>query len=120
MHALAPYIAAGVAGTLALLVLRWSARQRTLPLPPGPQPRPLIGNLLDIPKEKDWLTYRAWHARYGDVVFVDVLGTKMLVLGSARAVGDLLEGRGAIYSDRPSTPMADLCVPRARSRGCAR
>jgi hypothetical protein len=120
MLAFAPYIAAGVTGTLALLVLRWSARQRTLPLPPGPKPLPLIGNLLDIPKEKDWLTYCAWHARYGDVVLIDVLGTKMLVLGSARAVGDLLEGRGTIYSDRPSTPMADLCVRRAGLRQCAR
>jgi cytochrome P450 len=105
----APFIAAALAGTLALLVLRNRSRH-SLPLPPGPRPLPLIGNLLDVPKEKDWLTYRAWNDQYGDIVYINALGQKVVVLGSAQAVNDLLEQRGSIYSDRPTTPMGDLCV----------
>jgi hypothetical protein len=105
--AIAPFIAATVAGSLALLVLYRRSRH-SLPLPPGPRPLPLIGNLLDMPKEKDWLTYREWNDQYGDVVYINALGQKIVILGSAQAVSDLLEHRGTIYSDRPTTPMGEL------------
>jgi hypothetical protein len=107
LHTAAPYLAAFIAGFLALLVLKRRNR-RSLPLPPGPRPLPLIGNLLDVPREKEWLTYQAWHAQYGDVVYIEALGQKIVVLGSAAAVTELMEQRGAIYSDRPTTPMSQL------------
>lgn len=37
----------------------------------------------------------------GDLVGLNVLGTKILVLNSHKAVTDLLEKRGNVYSDRP-------------------
>lgn len=46
----------------------------------------------------------------GDVVFIEVLGQPMLVLGSAEAAFDLLDRRSAIYSDRPQTAMMPLYV----------
>jgi hypothetical protein len=101
----APWVASVIAG---LVVLGLWRRQRAAPLPPGPKPLPLIDNLLDLPREKEWLTYRAWNDEYGDVVCVDILGQKIVILGSATAVNDLLEQRGAIYSDRPVTPMSQL------------
>jgi hypothetical protein len=107
LDVVAPFIAAIAAGTLALLLLQLQSC-RSLPLPPGPPPLPLIGNLLDMPKEKDWLTYRAWNDQYGDVVYINALGQKIVILGSAQAVSDLLEQRGSIYSDRPTTPMIKL------------
>lgn len=35
------------------------------PLPPGPQALPLIGNVLDIPKEFEYLTYNNWRQVHG-------------------------------------------------------
>jgi hypothetical protein len=36
-----------------------------LPLPPGPKPLPLLGNVLDMPKEHEYLTYAEWGGVYG-------------------------------------------------------
>jgi hypothetical protein len=102
------YVASAVAGLLILRLLGRQTARRTLPYPPGPKPLPLIGNLLDLPKEKDWLTYRAWSNQYGDIVSVNVLGQKIVILGSASVVDDLMEKRGAIYSSRPWTPMIEM------------
>jgi hypothetical protein len=105
LGSLAPYVAGTVAGLFVFATLKRQAARRTLPYPPGPKPLPLIGNMFDFPKEKEWLTYRAWNERYGDVVYAEALGTKLLVLGSIAVVNELMEGRGAIYSTRPSTVM---------------
>ena len=37
----------------------------TLPLPPGPKPLPLIGNVLNVPTGSQWRTYTKWAKRYG-------------------------------------------------------
>jgi hypothetical protein len=101
----APYVVGTVAGVLVLGVLRHQAARRSLPLPPGPRPLPIIGNLLDIPQEKQWLTYHSWNEKYGDVVFIEALGQKIVILGNAAVVNDLMERRSAVYSDRPGTLM---------------
>jgi hypothetical protein len=33
--------------------------------PPGPRPLPIIGNLLDIPKDSSWLAYTHFSKKYG-------------------------------------------------------
>lgn len=123
-----PEIAIGLTALTALGALTWSLAKRSearLPLPPGPKSLPLIGNLLDMPGEKDWLVYREWAKTYGefsflpggwalliwtllyvgDVVHVQTLGQHVIILDSAKAVKDLLERRSTIYSGRPSTVM---------------
>jgi hypothetical protein len=105
LETLSPYLAGSVAGIVALYAIRRQDSHRSLQLPPGPKPLPLLGNLLDIPKNMAWLTYQAWNERYGDVVYVEALGQKIVILGSATAVNDLMEHRSSIYSDRPNPIM---------------
>jgi hypothetical protein len=37
-----------------------------LSYPPGPRPLPIIGNLLDIPKDSSWLAYTQFSKKYGN------------------------------------------------------
>lgn len=39
---------------------------------------------------------------------VNALGQPIVILNSAKIARDLLEKRGALYSDRPLIPMLDL------------
>lgn len=42
-----------------------SGNPQRLPYPPGPKPKPIVGNLFDVPKETAWLTYTEWGKQYG-------------------------------------------------------
>jgi hypothetical protein len=54
----------------AFLAIHNFQRRRGLPYPPGPRPFPLIGNLLDIPKEFSWLSYTELLKKHGMSYFV--------------------------------------------------
>ncbi|KAG7087715.1 hypothetical protein E1B28_013662 [Marasmius oreades] len=69
--------------------------------PPGPTSLPLIGNLLQIPSNSPEHVFRNWFAVYGDVVFFRIFHQPTVLLNTFEAAQDLLEKRGAIYSDRP-------------------
>ncbi|KAI0267813.1 cytochrome P450 [Gloeopeniophorella convolvens] len=73
-----------------------------LPYPPGPKGLPLIGNLLDMPRTYQWLTYERWGKEFNsDIVHVELPGMHIVVLNSAKAANELLGERSSIYSDRP-------------------
>ena len=48
--------------------LAWRIKKR-LPLPPGPNGLPIVGNVLDIPREKAWLKYMEWAKEYSKWFF---------------------------------------------------
>lgn len=96
--------------TTLYTVISHYARKRLRSLPPGPLGIPFVGNLLDLPKYEQWRRVIAWSKKYGDVIYLQVLGTPLIYLNSAEATGDLLDARGAIYSDRPVLTMAsEMC-----------
>jgi len=88
--------------------IRRYQRRGGLPYPPGPRPLPIIGNLLDIPKEFSWLAYTRFSKAYGDILSFHIFGQVIVVLNTAKAAKDLLDKRGDVYSDRPPIPFAEM------------
>jgi cytochrome P450 len=85
-------------------------KKRAGPLPPGPPGLPLLGNLLDMPKEKEWLTFAKWGEQYGKLASLTVFGQNLIILNSASIAREMLDKNSAIYSDRPMVPMGgELC-----------
>ncbi|KAF8880642.1 cytochrome P450 [Infundibulicybe gibba] len=76
-----------------------------LPYPPGPKGFPLIGSLLDIPREGQWNVYNKWAQTYGDIVHFKVLGQPFIVLNSLKRTTDIFHKRSSLYSSRPGMPM---------------
>ncbi len=55
-----------------IVAFRDHRRRRGLPYPPGPPPQPIIGNLLDVPKNAPWIGYSDMSKKYGGC---SILGT---------------------------------------------
>ncbi|KAL0949356.1 hypothetical protein HGRIS_009425 [Hohenbuehelia grisea] len=85
----------------------WKPR-RIAPLPPSPPADPLIGHLRVMPTDNQGEVFHDWAKKYGDVVYVNILGQSIVILDSVKAAEDLLEKRGLIYSDRPTFAVFDL------------
>jgi hypothetical protein len=95
-------ILCGVAFDIGYLRLR--RKRRTLPLPPGPPPLPIAGNIRGIDTSSPWLTYTKWASLYGDLVYTSFFNQEIIVINSEKVARALLEQRSNIYSDRPEIP----------------
>ncbi|KAG7094724.1 hypothetical protein E1B28_005544 [Marasmius oreades] len=91
-------------------VILWVRRRpgRNLPLPPGPKPDPLLGHLRMIPGENQPDVFSEWAKIYGDVMYLEVLGRKMVILDKIEDAKALLDNRGANYSCRPKIATFDI------------
>ncbi|KAG2152670.1 cytochrome P450 [Suillus bovinus] len=85
-------------------------RKNPAPYPPGPPGLPLIGNVLDMPNIRPWLTFAEWGRKYGDISHIEVLGQHFMVVNSSKIAMDMLDKKSSIYSDRPVLPMAGELV----------
>ncbi|KAL4861487.1 hypothetical protein BDV12DRAFT_64926 [Aspergillus spectabilis] len=83
------------------LIKRRKSITSSLPLPPGPKPLPIIGNIHQAPKSHGWRTYREWSEQYGPIVHVNMLGQHVIILSTSEVAHELLAKRGAAFSDRP-------------------
>ncbi|KAG2125496.1 cytochrome P450 [Suillus clintonianus] len=70
-----------------------------LPLPPGPKQKPIIGNLFDIPLVDTAKTFAEWKGSYGDIIYLEALHQRIMVLNSFEHADELLSKKS--YSDRP-------------------
>ncbi|KAF8211494.1 cytochrome P450 [Mycena galopus ATCC 62051] len=95
---------------LLLLKRLFSPQQQVPSLPPGPKGLPLVGAMLDMPSDKEWITFSKWSDTWGDICSATVLGQPIIILGSAKVAVDLLDKRSAIYSDRPVCVMGGELV----------
>ncbi|PVF96176.1 cytochrome P450 [Serendipita vermifera] len=108
------YVTIGFGAIMGITILQglWNtpsskARRAGTKLPPGPKQDILIGNLRNFPKIRWYETFTRRRKEFGDIIYVDLMGTPMLILNSLNAVEDLIEKRGSIYSGRPYTVMAN-------------
>ncbi|KAH8093203.1 CyP450 monooxygenase [Cristinia sonorae] len=92
-----------------IAVSRLRRSRPSILLPPGPKPWPIIGNALDMPTVRPWEKYRGWCKRYdSDIIFLQLPTQPVIVLGSAKAVSDLLDKRSNLYSDRVTSVVVEM------------
>ncbi|KAM5536638.1 hypothetical protein V8D89_009733 [Ganoderma adspersum] len=104
---------------LVLVYLRsrvaWNARSRGLPLPPGPKALPLLGNMFNWPKSYHWVAFRDMKTEYGDMLYFDILGRRMMILGNPSDIFELLDKRSASTSSRDHSIISSLSFPQCCS-----
>ncbi|PVH70571.1 cytochrome P450 [Cadophora sp. DSE1049] len=72
-------------------------------LPPGPFPWPIVGNVLQFPRSKPWLQFKAWSRANGNGLLTVWIGrTPAVICNDAWSASELMEKRSNIYSSRPN------------------
>ncbi|KIL66927.1 hypothetical protein M378DRAFT_23224 [Amanita muscaria Koide BX008] len=102
------FIFASLCLVVSYVVLQ-STRKSQPPYPPGPPPKPIIGNALDIPFKKPWLKYLEWSKRFNSgIIHLCALRHHIVVLNKMEDVAELMERRSSKYSGRPASPISKL------------
>ncbi|KDR82203.1 hypothetical protein GALMADRAFT_135566 [Galerina marginata CBS 339.88] len=83
-----------------------SNSQQGSSFPPGPPPKPLIGNLTDLPTINAAQTYIEWQKKYNsEILYASALGGRRVVLNNREDAEEILDRRAGNYSDRPVFPI---------------
>ncbi|KAH9987349.1 cytochrome P450 [Russula vinacea] len=68
-----------------------------------------------------WLQFSKWHKKYGQyLIYLNAGGQPIVVINSPKVAVELLDRRGAIYSDRPTNVIVDDIMSRGHLIGFAR
>lgn len=79
------------------------------PYPPGPVPKPILGNVFDIPLKKAWKKYMEWSKKFNsDVVHFTAINTHVVVLNKLEDIVELMERRSANSANKHSIPLNNL------------
>ncbi|KAJ5670969.1 hypothetical protein N7507_000096 [Penicillium longicatenatum] len=104
----------GILGLLALYVTkRWLESTKPLgPLPPGPRPKPFVGNIADLPPPgvQDWMHWLKHKDLYGPISSLTVMGQTIVILNDTQIASELLRKRASLYSSRPHMVFASEMV----------
>lgn len=115
-----PLLVLACATSIALLV-RWFYLRvdHWLPLPPGPPSDPIIGHVRFMPSSYPWKTFAEWGKRWGEqlplaalvkcansclaggLISINIFGEPIIIINDPKTARELMEKRGAFYSDRP-------------------
>ena len=104
----------GLSASLAVLalavllykfLLSTSSRLKTSHnLPPGPKPKPIVGNITDLPPNgtKDWLHWKKQSDLYGPISSLTVLGQPIIIISDYNIASELLDKNSGFTSSRPT------------------
>ncbi|KAI0073799.1 cytochrome P450 [Panus rudis PR-1116 ss-1] len=99
---------------LTLTIIYWSIRHlsrigtREAGLPPGPPTIPLLGNLLQFPKEYTFFRFTEWARTYGGIYSLKIGPQTVIVITNPRIVRDFMDKRSIATGDRPPSKINDL------------
>ncbi|KAI0076208.1 cytochrome P450 [Panus rudis PR-1116 ss-1] len=81
---------------------------REAELPPGPPTIPLLGNLLQFPKEYTFLRFTEWARTYGGIYSLKIGPRTVIVVTNPRIMRDFMDKRSVATGDRPPSKIGDL------------
>ncbi|KAH6906127.1 cytochrome P450 [Coprinopsis sp. MPI-PUGE-AT-0042] len=98
----------GVGALAFTAFLAWKSSNRKDSTPPGPRKLPFVGSILSMPTSRQWEVLRDWEKVYGELIYLEGLGKKILAVNSYSLAHELLVTRATNYSDRGWAPLSDM------------
>ncbi|KAI1496915.1 cytochrome P450 [Biscogniauxia marginata] len=99
-----------IAVFVAIISKYFLASCRPRNFPPGPSTLPFIGNISQVPRVKAFLKFHEFTTEYGSIVGLKMGSQNVVILNSYEHVRALFDKKGAIYSSRPHTYIANEVV----------
>ncbi|CCO32159.1 hypothetical protein BN14_06213 [Rhizoctonia solani AG-1 IB] len=92
--------------SLALVLVQRLTRKLKSSYPPSPSSLPFVGDMFSIPSDHEYLAFtKLGEQLKSDIVYLEILGHKYIILNSVGAASEILEKRAALHLDRPPMPM---------------